>query len=134
MNLKSEAPSTDINRQYFAQNLANKVEEGAGIYDAGKLTPESRDMLTKLARTEPYYQRNRAHLCSFFLKGECTRGEGCPYRHALPSESDNSVKQNIKDRYNGSNDPVAMKMLNRSRAGNGGSLTAPSDKSVVNRE
>lgn len=25
LNLKSEAPSTDINRQYFAQNLANKV-------------------------------------------------------------------------------------------------------------
>lgn len=27
LNLKSEAPSTDINRQYFAQNLANKVME-----------------------------------------------------------------------------------------------------------
>ncbi|KAI9263521.1 hypothetical protein EDC94DRAFT_607007 [Helicostylum pulchrum] len=131
LNLKSQAPSTDINRQYFAQNLANKVEEGSGIYDAGKLTPESRDMLSKLARTEPYYQRNRAHLCSFFLKGECKRGDGCPYRHALPNEGDNSIKQNIKDRYNGNNDPVAIKMLNRARGGTGGSLTAPIDKSVT---
>lgn len=88
-------------------------------------------MLSKLARTEPYYQRNRAHLCSFFLKGECKRGEGCPYRHALPNEGDNSVKQNIKDRYNGNNDPVASKMLNRVRGSTGGSLAAPADKSVV---
>lgn len=27
LQLKSSAPSTDINRQYFAQNLANKVKE-----------------------------------------------------------------------------------------------------------
>lgn len=111
------------------------MEEGSGVYDAGKLTPESRDLLSKLARNEPYYKRNRAHLCSFFLKGECTRGDGCPYRHELPSEIDHSnIKQNIRDRYNGINDPVAMKMLNRVKAGTssgGGGLIAPSDKSVV---
>lgn len=96
------------------------------------MTPEGRDMLSKLSRNEPYYKRNRAHLCSFFLKGECTRGEGCPYRHELPSEADNSVKQNIRDRYTGNNDPVAMKMLNRVKGTTGGGgLIAPTDKSVV---
>ena len=38
------------------------------------------DLLMKLARTTPYYKRNRPHICSFWVKGECTRGEECPYR------------------------------------------------------
>lgn len=40
------------------------------------------ELLLKLQRTTPYYKRNRAHLCSFFAKGECTRGAECPYRWA----------------------------------------------------
>jgi len=40
------------------------------------------DMLLKLARTTPYYKRNRPHICSFWVKGECKRGEECPYRLA----------------------------------------------------
>ncbi|KAJ1526506.1 Pre-mRNA-splicing factor slt11, partial [Nowakowskiella sp. JEL0078] len=66
-------------------------------------------MLKKLARTEPYYKRNKAHLCSFFAKGDCTRGDECPYRHELPVENELS-QQNLKDRYHGSNDPVANKI------------------------
>lgn len=45
----------------------------------GKATSTS-DMLLKLARTTPYYKRNRPHICSFWVKGECKRGEECPYR------------------------------------------------------
>lgn len=44
--------------------------------------PSSSDMLLKLARTTPYYKRNRPHICSFWVKGECKRGEECPYRWA----------------------------------------------------
>lgn len=40
-------------------------------------------MLKKLARTEPYYKRNRPHICSFFVKGTCTRGDECPYRWVI---------------------------------------------------
>ena len=40
-------------------------------------------MLKQLARTEPYYKRNRPHLCSFYAKGECNRGSDCPYRCVL---------------------------------------------------
>lgn len=91
--------------------------------------------MSKLARNEPYYKRNRAHLCSFYFKGECTRGDSCPYRHEIPTEGENSSKQNIRDRYNGSNDPVAMKMLNKVKggAGTGNSLIPPSDKSVASK-
>jgi len=39
------------------------------------------DLLLRLARTAPYYKRNRPHICSFWVKGECKRGEECPYRY-----------------------------------------------------
>ena len=29
----------------------------------------------RLARTTPYYKRNAPHICSFWVKGECKRGE-----------------------------------------------------------
>ena len=48
----------------------------------GKATAPS-DMLLKLARTTPYYKRNRPHICSFWVKGECKRGEECPYRYVV---------------------------------------------------
>ncbi|KAI1285761.1 Pre-mRNA-splicing factor RBM22 [Halotydeus destructor] len=78
-----------------------------------KAQPPS-DVLAKLARNSPYYKRNRAHICSFWVKGECKRGEECPYRHEKPNDPDDPLSdQNIKDRYYGSNDPVAEKLLKR---------------------
>ena len=72
------------------------------------------DNLVKLARNSPYYKRNQPHICSFWVKGECKRGEECPYRHEKPSDPEDPLsKQNIKDRYYGSNDPVAEKLLKR---------------------
>ncbi|KAI9016513.1 hypothetical protein CLU79DRAFT_762972 [Phycomyces nitens] len=129
LQIQSSAPTTDVNRQYYAQNVANKLEEDKNLYDAGKATPASREILRRLARSEPFYKRNRAHICSFFVKGECKRGDECPYRHELPGDSD-ITQQNIKDRYYGSNDPVAKKMLTRVRGGNN-SLDPPSDKAVT---
>ena len=57
------------------------------------------ELLQKLARTTPYYKRNRPHICSFWVKGECKRGEECPYRHEKPSDPDDPLSnQNFKDR------------------------------------
>ena len=47
------------------------------------ISSQKSEMLQKLARTTPYYKRNRAHICSFWVKGECRRGEECPYRYRL---------------------------------------------------
>ena len=74
--------------------------------------PDASQVLQKLARTTPYYQRNAPHVCSFFMKGECKRGAACPYRHEMPEENELS-HQNIIDRYKGENDPVAEKMLKK---------------------
>lgn len=54
-------------------------------------------------------QRNKAHICSFFARGECKRGVECLYRHERPP-SGPLAEQNMKDRYYGVNDPVANKV------------------------
>lgn len=88
------------------------------------------EMLSKLARTAPYYKRNRPHICSFWVKGECKRGEECPYRHDKPNEPDDPLcEQNIKDRYYGRNDPVADKILKR--AASLPTLDPPEDKNIT---
>lgn len=104
-----EAPKSDLAREYYAQQHAQELAAGSNLGKAQS------DALIKLARNEPYYKRNQAHICSFWLKGTCNRGAECPYRHENPptSADDPLAKQNIKDRYFGRNDPVANKMLGR---------------------
>lgn len=108
LGVKKQAPTSDINREYFAQNIENALENGieggagpSGAINFGKADPSSREMLKKLARNDPYYHRNRPHICSFFVKGECTRGDACPYRHEMPKEGEmqsGNVQQSIRDR------------------------------------
>lgn len=80
----------------------------------GKAPSAQSEMLQKMARKAPYYKRNLPHVCSFWVKGECKRGEECPYRHETPTDPDDPLSvQNIKDRYYGINDPVADKLVKR---------------------
>lgn len=85
-------------------------------------------MLKQLARTDPYYKRNKPHVCSFFAKGECKRGDECPYRHEMPPQNELS-HQNIQDRYHGHNDPVARKILATNAENRG--LSPPDDITIV---
>lgn len=73
----------------------------AGIdYESSYGKVRANDTILKLQRTTPYYKRNRAHVCSFYIRGQCTRGLECPYRHEMPETGELS-QQNIKDRYYG---------------------------------
>ena len=135
MGISDGMPTSNVNREYFAQNIESKVfqrnfqiqsfkfpykvsesDVGKAYGEIGKAPPPS-DVMMKLARNTPYYQRNRPHICSFWVKGECKRGEECPYRHEMPTNPDDPLAhQNIRDRYHGVNDPVAEKLLRRVRA------------------
>ncbi|WOO82705.1 Pre-mRNA-splicing factor SLT11 [Vanrija pseudolonga] len=128
---KNQAPSSDINKQYYIQNLEAQMEEsGDGqAYDSQVANAAGREMLKNLARTDPHYKRNRPHICSFFLKGDCKRGAECPFRHETPKEGETS-KQNISDRYYGTNDPVAKNILKKVAESKG--LKAPEDKTITN--
>ncbi|KAK6919854.1 RNA recognition motif domain [Dillenia turbinata] len=113
INSNDAIPKSDVNREYFAEEHDRRVRPN--------------DTILKLQRTTPYYKRNRAHVCSFYVRGECTRGAECPYRHEMPVTGELS-QQNIKDRYYGVNDPVALKLLNK--AGEMPSLETPEDESI----
>ncbi|XP_044472491.1 zinc finger CCCH domain-containing protein 40-like [Mangifera indica] len=119
-------PKSDVNREYFAEEHDRRARAGIDYESSyGKARPN--DTILKLQRTQPYYKRNRAHVCSFYVRGECTRGAECPYRHEMPITGELS-QQNIKDRYYGVNDPVALKLLNK--AGEMPSLEPPEDESI----
>ena len=66
---------------YFFSQLAN-TDSTNPVGALGKANAPN-DLLLKLARTAPYYKRNRPHICSFWVKGECKRGEECPYRFVI---------------------------------------------------
>lgn len=107
----------------------NRMAEEGELDDRSKFSGNgSNDILNKLRRSQPYYKRNQARICSFFVKGECKRGAECPYRHEMP-KSGPLANQNIKDRYYGVNDPVANAMLARAEAMK--NLTPPADPNIM---
>uniref|UniRef100_F7DMR4 Pre-mRNA-splicing factor RBM22 n=1 Tax=Equus caballus TaxID=9796 RepID=F7DMR4_HORSE len=132
LSFKDDMPKSDVNKEYYTQNMEREISNSDGTRPVGMLgkATSTSDMLLKLARTTPYYKRNRPHICSFWVKGECKRGEECPYRHEKPTDPDDPLAdQNIKDRYYGINDPVADKLLKR--ASTMPRLDPPEDKTIT---
>ena len=132
----SAVPGSDVNRQYaLAQAEVAMANGGVVPYSgAAALAPGAHEALLRMGRSTPYYARNAPKLCSFFARGECTRGASCPYRHEMPKDKDDPLsKQNYKDRYYGTDDPVAAKLLRRTEQrrleGGGGSGFNPPEAS-----
>lgn len=126
--LQNEAPTSEINREYYAQNMDGKLDGNKSLLDSTRASSAGKEMLKQLARTDPYYKRNRPRLCTFYAKGECNRGSDCPYRHEMPADNELS-KQNIQDRYHGRSDPVANKIMTNHAAAMG--LAPPDDSSIT---
>jgi len=106
---KIALPTQEANRNFLMEQVNKNIDNLALPYEQ----LENNKDLEELARhrSKPYYKRNLPHICSFFVKGECNRGEECPYRHELPPDNGNLADQNTRDRYHGRNDPVAHKIL-----------------------
>ncbi|CAH1115616.1 unnamed protein product [Psylliodes chrysocephalus] len=129
LKMKDDLPKSDVNKEYYIQNMERELARSDPDTISSKLS-EPNDLLMRLARTAPYYKRNRPHVCSFWVKGECRRGEECPYRHEKPTDPDDPLAdQNIKDRYYGVNDPVADKLLKRAAAMP--ALPPPDDQTIT---
>lgn len=132
LKIADTIPQSDVNKEFYIQKIEAELANDDGTSAAGTVGKSlaASEMLTKLARTAPYYKRNQPHICSFWVKGECKRGEECPYRHDKPNEPDDPLcEQNIKDRYYGRNDPVADKILKR--AATLPTLDVPEDKTIT---
>ena len=107
-------PQSDANRSWHSAQVQRSIEQGtAGAVPGARAHLKLRSM----ARMEPRYERNLPKLCSFFAKGECDRGSTCPFRHEMPRDRNDPLsKQNTKDRFYGTADPVAEKMMGRQKA------------------
>ena len=111
--LTSAVPQSNANRAWFNAQQQRAIEQGN---TTTSLNVMAHAQLQDMARMEPRYERNLPKLCSFFAKGECDRGSTCPFRHELPRDrNDPMSKQNTKDRFYGTNDPVANKIIGRKR-------------------
>mmetsp|Transcript_1249 Transcript_1249/g.2748 ORF Transcript_1249/g.2748 Transcript_1249/m.2748 type:complete len:441 (-) Transcript_1249:68-1390(-) len=112
-------PQSQANRSWFTAQQQRALDQGQNLV-AGSGTDEAsiaaHAKLSEMARMEPRYERNLAKLCSFFAQGECNRGANCPFRHEMPRDrNDPMAKQSTKDRFYGTSDPVANKILGRRR-------------------
>ncbi|CAN7069636.1 hypothetical protein IGI04_041974 [Brassica rapa subsp. trilocularis] len=119
-------PRSHVNREYFAEEHERMTRAGLDCDSSfGKMGPN--DTLLNLQRSEPHYEKNLPHVCSFNTIGKCTSGAGCAFRHEMPKTGELS-HQNIKDRYYGKNDPVAMKLLRK--AAEMSTLEPPEDERI----
>ena len=103
---KVEMPKDPVNRDFFAHRNTRNLDTLELPYNS----PEAYPILAKYAKKDTNANRNLPHICSFFVKGFCARGNDCPYRHELPVVNELS-EQSIHDRFYGTNDPIAKRIL-----------------------
>ena len=59
LKLVTQGPSSSINREYFAQNHEGQLTDGQVPEEYEKTDQAARELLKKLAKSEPYYKRRR---------------------------------------------------------------------------
>jgi len=60
LKMIAPGPNSEINREYYAQEHEKEIEEGRGAVEAYNQTDEkARDLLRRLAQSEPYYKKQR---------------------------------------------------------------------------
>jgi len=121
---KVALPFSRVGRDYALQEQ-HKSEDGADL-PYGKIGPHP--MLQRLARMTPYYKRNETRICTFYTKGQCNRGNDCPFKHELPQGGE-LANQKLRDRFHGENDPLAAKIIRQ--ANEEMELLPPEDKSIT---
>jgi pre-mRNA-splicing factor RBM22/SLT11 len=118
-------PQSDQMLRYQTEQTQKALAGGSGI------SPLASQVLQGLAKTTPDYRKNRARICSFYLKGTCNRGDSCPFRHEQSDHTDATLAaQNIKDRYYGTDDPLAKKILERVTDSKNAQTTGPEVSTV----
>lgn len=75
-------PKDNLNKAYVAQNAEGHLDNVTAS-SFGKSDPAVKEMLKKLARQDPNYNKSRPKPCSQFAKGTCTRGDACPFVHEV---------------------------------------------------
>ncbi|KAL2038741.1 hypothetical protein N7G274_008499 [Stereocaulon virgatum] len=60
LKMVAPGPESSINREYYAQEHEREIEEGrGGVEEYEKTDEKARDLLRRLANSEPYYKKQR---------------------------------------------------------------------------
>ncbi len=111
---KIEIPKEQANLDYFISKATETFENlNLPCYkpEAYKLSTES-DIIKNIIEkknnskdnkdnNKKIIKRNQRYICTFFLRGECNRGDLCPYRHEIPEIGSD---EELIDKINGDED------------------------------
>ncbi|KAI1327047.1 RNA recognition domain-containing protein [Xylariaceae sp. FL0255] len=60
LKMVAPGPTSEINREYYAQNNEKAIEEGHGTEEYDKADEKARELLRRLATSKPYFRKGRA--------------------------------------------------------------------------
>lgn len=138
LGIKSAGPTSDKNREYFAETMDKQLEGPTSLVGSSS-SPAGRagqELLRKAARKEIDYKRDRPQqLCAAFARGNCPRGQGCPYKHELPSDDQlgapQSAANDTTEALNTTRQTPATAARIVSRGSSASGLPPPQDASIV---
>ncbi|KAJ5798454.1 Pre-mRNA-splicing factor s.t1.c11 [Penicillium pulvis] len=94
LKMVAPGPESGINREYYAQNHEKEIEEGIGaVEEYEKTDDKARELLRRLANSEPYYRKPR-------------RIEGASEGDAEGKESSSADQPRTNSRYGNAPGPI----------------------------
>ncbi|KAI2627157.1 hypothetical protein GGS21DRAFT_255970 [Xylaria nigripes] len=76
LKMVAPGPSSEINREYYAQNNEKALEEGKGTEEYEKADEKARELLRRLATSKPYFRKGRAIEDGSTPGGDAATGAG----------------------------------------------------------